>query len=226
MNVNSQHIYTDALNHYFPDSIEESRKSSYPVTGAWKINETTEQLKADLSQIRQLCSSVVSYEAETSLHLICSNYTNNSSLSAISPYYYLVFPLVSQTRVIDSHVLNATLIKQNELDSPIKNITQRLDESLKKIYGLERSKQHREASKVILRYIEENFVESNLVAVNLLLRDIEFDELSKWSIAGLIRFTARAKSHLPAWPYAYRKAINALTEKDENAKKILVGIKE
>jgi len=101
-----------------------------------------------------------------------------------------------------------------------------VENHLRMIYLLERTKQHRAASKIVFRFIETNFADSNLASVNLLLKTADFEKLSKWSISGLVRFTTSAKTHLPAWPSAYRKAKLVLLKRGENVEAIFAGIKE
>lgn len=103
--------------------------------------------------------------------------------------------------------------------------TPELPSYLLKIYNLEIIGQHRAASKVVFQFIETHFSSSNLAAVNALLEAIDLKKLSPWSIAGLVRFTSRAKSHLPYWSTVFAQAKKTLTDKGHSAEKILIGIK-
>lgn len=102
--------------------------------------------------------------------------------------------------------------------------TVELSSYLLSIYALETEKKHRAASKVIYKFIETNFAASNLFAVNALLDTIDLQQLSEWSISGLVRFTGRARSQLPCWDATFRKAKKVLTEKGFDSDKLLAGI--
>jgi hypothetical protein len=101
-----------------------------------------------------------------------------------------------------------------------------LSSYLLNIYALEREERHREASKVIFQYVETHFADSNLASVNALLDTIDLEKLSQWSIAGLVRFTGRARSHLSCWPSVFYRAKTVLTAKGFNAERLLAGIGE
>lgn len=99
-------------------------------------------------------------------------------------------------------------------------------ETLQEVYALEESERHREATQVIMRYIETNFSESNLSAVNIMLELADLNKLSKRSIGGLVRISARAKNHLPAWSGVYREAKVVLTRNGDDVERIMVGIRD
>lgn len=111
-----------------------------------------------------------------------------------------------------------------------KNIVRKLEgiedlsSYLLKIYELERVQQHRAASKVIFQYIESHFATSNLIAVNALLETINLDKLSAWSISGLVRFTGRAKQHLPSWSSTFVQSKRVLEKKGLDVNGLLAGI--
>lgn len=110
----------------------------------------------------------------------------------------------------------------------MKELTSTTDLSsyLLNIYALEQKQRHREASKVIFQYVETHFASSNLASVNALLDTIDLEKLSQWSIAGLVRFTGRARSHLPCWSSVFNRAKTVLTANGWDAEKLLAGIKE
>jgi hypothetical protein len=72
---------------------------------------------------------------------------------------------------------------------------------LGKIYSLEQGGQHRSASKLVFLYVERKFAVADMAAVNKFLATVDMSRLSAWSISGLVRSTARARRHLPAWPH-------------------------
>jgi len=86
---------------------------------------------------------------------------------------------------------------------------------LSKVYALESAKRHRAASKVIFAFTERRFAKSDLASVNQLLANIDVEKLSVWSISGLLRVTARAKSWLPVWPTRLRDAKKTLSARGE-----------
>jgi hypothetical protein len=103
--------------------------------------------------------------------------------------------------------------------------TPELSSYLLKIYNLEKNCEHRAASKIVFQFIETRFSASNLAAVNALLEAIDLSKLSAYSIAGLVRFTSRAKNHLPYWATLFAQARKTLTEKGYNTEEVLMGIK-
>lgn len=95
---------------------------------------------------------------------------------------------------------------------------------LEDVYRLEAAKEEHKASKVIFRFIEENFANSRLDRVNQLLVDVDLDRLSALSMSGMVRFTACAKAHLPAWKMCLDKVFAELSNREMNASAILVGL--
>lgn len=93
------------------------------------------------------------------------------------------------------------------------------------IYNLEKNGKHRSASKIVFQFIETRFSSSNLAAVNALLEAVDLSKMSVYSIAGLIRFTSRAKNHLPYWANLFAQAKKILTEKGYKTEEVLIGIK-
>ncbi len=104
--------------------------------------------------------------------------------------------------------------------------TAELSSYLLNIYDLELAKRHRAASKVIFRYIETHFAMSDLMAVDAMLGAIDLEKLSPWSISGLVRFTGRARSHLPCWSTVFSNAKTLLAKQGYKAEKLLAGIGE
>ena len=92
------------------------------------------------------------------------------------------------------------------------------------IYRLERSGKGRMAARVITSYIERNLSGSNLDAINQLLTEIVMEQLSAYSIAALIRWTAPFKKSLPAWSAAYGRSVPQLQELNEDVALLFSGI--
>lgn len=96
---------------------------------------------------------------------------------------------------------------------------------LKTVYEIELDSKPRDASKLLLRYIESHLMYSNFAAIDNLLESADINSLSKWSICALLRFTACAKQYLPHWDNAYVTAFGVLSMRcGEDAEKLLVGL--
>lgn len=197
MNMPHSQVKIDAFDHYFPCNGQ--------VSGYRYVTEVIEAA-TDLS----VSGSEFAYpwnERETSFSV------------ATRPNLGVFIAPSSRGFVVCLAVENSTGLK---LESSPDSVA----DPLRRIYALERSKQHRAASKVIFRFIEASFADSNLAAINLMLKTIDMEELSKWSVSGLVRFTACAKEHLPAWSATYHNAKAVLTANGESAEKLLAGIRE
>lgn len=104
-----------------------------------------------------------------------------------------------------------------------------LNSYLTNIYALEEKSKQRAASKIIFQFIELNFSLSNLSAINTLLKTIDLARLSVYSIAGLVRFTSRARRHLPYWTTLFINAKQVLKAREQKegykTEDVLIGIK-
>lgn len=208
---NQQVIAQKASQHYFPSSDEINRRIPYPftesnstyfVTVPTGFLETgnyngTEFWQPPQNQLNPLNDI-------SSLHNNISCITGDKHFNYIQP----------------------TITLPNDTDLRSDSTLEQVQAQLQLAYTYERTQKHRAASKVIFRYIEFNFSISNLTAVNFILKTADLNQLSKWSIAGLVRFTASAKAHLPAWASVYRKAKDELASRGDDAEGILAGIKE
>jgi len=203
-------VNSDALNHYF--SLDGETSQEYFVTEG---SETSANFSVIVME---------GIEAATDTSVLYSQLKRWGRGSITTPSGNTI---PSYIKAIDSYCSSVYHLRaQNNAGFTLKNAINSVDDPLGVIYSLERAKQHHAASKAIFRYIETNFADFNLAAVNLMLKNVELEELSSLSIAGLVRFTARAKNHLPAWSAVYRKAKVVLTKQGENAERILVGIRE
>jgi hypothetical protein len=93
-----------------------------------------------------------------------------------------------------------------------------------KIYALERGSQSRNASRLIMRFIETKFAEGDLSTVNSFFETIDIDRLSVISISAMFRCSARAKKMLPAWASALNYSKSSLKVKGENVESLFAGL--
>jgi len=101
-----------------------------------------------------------------------------------------------------------------------------LSRYLEKIYNLEAGRQHRAASKLVFLYVERKFAAGDMLAVNRFMAIVEMSRLSAWSISGLLRSTARARRHLPAWPHCLAIGRRVLTGKVNSVDALFAGLQE
>lgn len=224
--MNTAQIAKGALSRYFPSSnkLEVGYQHSTLPRGL-QINTDINNLTALGYPQRENPDAVTVYVSSRTApniykHILLANEIHHG-YEAVDD---LEFSNVGYLGISECRILacSATLSKASVFCKP--QDTAELSSYLLNIYALEREKHHRAASKVILQYIETHFAASDLAAVNALLEAIDINKLSQWSIAGLIRFTGRARSHLPFWSSVFNRAKIVLTEKGYNAEKLLAGI--
>lgn len=226
MTILNPQVNSDALNHYFPNNGDTGH--NYFVNKWFDV--TTNRYVLGKKGIEIANNSHVwgteVIEAATNTLVSCVELSIRSS-EHIVPINVATWGRVSLYTKTTGGIHSSAVCSgiQNNSSLASDNIFSSLDEHLGIIYSLESARKHRAASQAIFYYIETNFSNSNLTAINLMLKTIELERLSKWSISGLVRFTARAKKHLPAWSSAYHKAKVVLTDQGENAESLLVGIK-
>jgi len=221
MNICHPKNNIDALNRFFSGEGELDKNISFPRSF---VTEEGVEARTSLPTLHRR-TEYQEIEHTTFVYLpVGGRLENNVSLLRFS-----ITPVVGVSTLIsppDSGHITGQKGGESLKFSTASETADNLNKQLQMVYALERAKHHRAASKVILRYIELNFTNSNLAGVNCILREANLEELSKWSITSLVRFTASAKSHLPAWSTVYRKAKTVLEKKGENAEKLLIGIKE
>lgn len=96
---------------------------------------------------------------------------------------------------------------------------------LKAVYAAEAEGRPRQACRQLFHYIESNFAESSLYAVDGLLELVEVEKLSTISISGLLRCTCRANRYLPSWEPIFLKAKELLAARGENVESLFRGLK-
>jgi hypothetical protein len=99
-----------------------------------------------------------------------------------------------------------------------------IQQTLAETYSLDQDGKHREASVFLLQYIEERFVNNDISSINELFAQVDLDKLGVWSIIGLVRSTARARSMLSAWQQILDKSITTLEKLNADPQKMLVGL--
>ena len=68
------------------------------------------------------------------------------------------------------------------------------------LYQWEHEKKGRMASAYAVYFVERNFSNHNISAVNDLLLNVAPERLTEWSMVALLRSSFSARSYLPAWP--------------------------
>lgn len=95
---------------------------------------------------------------------------------------------------------------------------------LESIYNRPADMTDRNASKLVMHYIERQFVLSSLYNVDYLLESIDFDKVPLHVISAVIRTTSFAKNVLPSWYGALERAKVAFSKYDVDVASLLVGL--
>lgn len=173
--------------------------------------------------------------ANTAMFVVTTKTTTGKS-DSINRVYVFGFPYATQGEesLYSSESCNYLGISERRLlsrdDAPEVlcdlESSPELSSYLINIYALESKGQHRAASKVVFHFIETNFSTEKIGSVNAFMETIDLEKLSPWSISGLLRFTSRARDHLPHWLTTFNQAKKVLASKGYNADNLLVGIGE
>ncbi|MBI6794657.1 hypothetical protein [Pseudomonas syringae] len=93
------------------------------------------------------------------------------------------------------------------------------------LYHWEHHKRGRVASVYVVFFIEHNFSEMNLQAVNSLLLSVSPDRLTEWSMIALLRASYSAKHLLPGWSH-FMDAVKEELRGNERAERLLFGLQD
>lgn len=91
------------------------------------------------------------------------------------------------------------------------------------LYRWEQHKKGRMASAYAVYFVERNFSERNMGAVNTLLLNASVERLTEWSMIALLRASYSARDVLPAWPLFLRSVRHCLRDNDK-ADRLLMGL--
>jgi hypothetical protein len=74
-------------------------------------------------------------------------------------------------------------------------------------------------------YVEHNFSEMNLAAINSLLLSASPHRLTEWSMVALLRASFSAKHLLPGWS-SFFEAVQEELKDNERAERLLLGLQD
>lgn len=93
------------------------------------------------------------------------------------------------------------------------------------LYHWEHNNKGRVASVYAVFYVEHNFSEMNLAAINSLLLSTSPHRLTEWSMIALLRASFSAKHMLPGWA-GFFEAVKKELKNNDRAERLLFGLQE
>lgn len=98
-----------------------------------------------------------------------------------------------------------------------------VSKTIEMLYQWEHNDQGRMASAYAVYFVECNFSNRNLSAVNSLLLNASTDRLTEWSMVAILRASFSARTHLPAWS-GFMGAVRERLKDNERLERLLVGL--
>ncbi|WP_460156303.1 hypothetical protein [Pseudomonas sp. S2_H10] len=98
-----------------------------------------------------------------------------------------------------------------------------VENAIEVLYQWEHDKKGRLASAYAVHFVERNFSNRNLSAVNKLMLEASTDRLTEWSMVAILRASFSARDFLPAWP-AFFESVKIRLADDEKIKQLLIGL--
>lgn len=95
--------------------------------------------------------------------------------------------------------------------------------AIEMVYQWEHSQQGRMASAYVVYFVESNFSQNNLSAVNNMLLNAAPEKLTEWSLIALLRASFSARDQLPAW-YGFMGAVRNRLKDNERLERLLIGL--